>query len=88
MKITTDKGKTLDINWVVTTSRGGESVMIELEDTMTFAQYAEAFDGAQTITKTDEKKPGVTETYTGYTRLASISRDNAEGVVRIVLKKP
>lgn len=88
MKITTDSGKTIDIKWIFASSRGGAGVMIELEDTMTFAQYAEEFDGAQTITKTDEKKPGIEETYTGYTKLVSISRDNAEGVVRIILKKP
>lgn len=87
MKITTNLGQTFNINHIWPTTRGGDRIMIETDDTMPIHEIAAAFDGVQTLEKTDEKKPGIKEVYSGYTRLICVSRDNFDGVTRLILAK-
>lgn len=87
MKITTSRGKTFDINWAWVSTRRGDSLMIELKDDRPMAEIAADFDGVETFESKDEKKPNVKEVYTGYTKLIIMSRDNADGVIRLTLEK-
>ena len=87
MKITTNSGKTFDINWIGATNRFGSKLMIELKDDRAFSEIAADFDGVDVFTKEDEKYPGVTMTYEGYSALVSMTRENADGVVRITLER-
>lgn len=87
MKLTTSKGKTFDINYIWPTMRNGEKLMIELEDDRPMTQIADDFDGIEVFEKTDKKKPGVKEVFTGFTRLVNMSRENYEGVIRLTLEK-
>lgn len=87
MKITLNSGKTFDVNWIGASSRYGDKMMIELNDDRKISQIAADFEGVETITKTDKAKPNVKEVYEGYTLLASISRENADGVIRLTLEK-
>lgn len=87
MTITTSKGKTFDINWMWSTNRGGNRLMIEMEDSRSMSDIADDFEGVCTITKTDSKTPGVKEVYEGFTTLVILSRDNADGVIRLTLEK-
>lgn len=86
MKITTSSGKTFDIQWIWAT-REDNRLMIELADDKTFAELAADLDGVPVITKTDSDRPNVKEVYEGFTKLVAMSRENAEGVIRLVLKK-
>lgn len=86
MKITTNLGQTFNISHIWP-AHGGDRIMIETDDARPIHEIAAAFDGVQTLEKTDEKKPGVKEVYSGYTRLICVSRDNFEGVTRLILTK-
>lgn len=85
MTITTSSGKTLDVNYIWPDHNG--RVMIELKDDRPLAEVAADFEGVKTLIKTDARKPGVEEIYTGYTQLIAVSRDNYEGVTRLIIKK-
>lgn len=87
MNITTSKGKTFDINFIHVPLRDGNRVMIDLADSRTLAKIAADFDGLTTITKTDDIRPNVTETYEGFTRLVAIQRNTAAGTVRLTLER-
>lgn len=87
MQITTNSGKTFDINWMWATNRFGNRLMIELVDNRAFSQIAADFEGVDTITKTDSKHPNVKEVYEGYTKLVGMSKENYEGVIRLTLEK-
>lgn len=87
MKITTETGKTFNINHIWHTTRGGDRLMIETDDTRPIHEIAAAFNGVQTLKKTDEKKPDIEEFFYGYSRLSCISDDNDDGVTRLILKK-
>jgi hypothetical protein len=80
-------GKAFDINWMGATNRFGNKLMIELVDNRALSKIAANFEGVDTITKTDSKKPNVKEVYEGYTKLVGMSKENAEGVIRLTLEK-
>lgn len=86
MKITTSKGKTLDVNWAFGPTSESGSLMIELTDNRLLSEIAADFEGNSRIEKTDETKPGVTEVYEGFTKLAAIQR-NKNGSVFVKLVK-
>lgn len=86
MKITTSKGKTLDVNWAFGPTSESESLMIELTDNRLLSEIAADFEGNSKIEKTDETKSGVTEVYEGFTKLATIQR-NKNGSVFVKLLK-
>ena len=83
MKITTSKGKTLDVNWAFGPTDESGSLMIELPDNRLLSEIAADFEGKNKI---DETKPGVTEVYEGFTELAAIQR-NKNGSVFVKLVK-
>lgn len=85
MKITTSKGKTLDVNWAFAPTRESGSLMIELPDNRLLSEIAADFEGNNKIKKTDETKPGVTEIYEEFTELAAIQRSkNGSVLVKLV----
>lgn len=86
MRIRTSRGKTLEINYIWPEQNG--RVMIELEDARPLSEIAADFDGVETLVKTDEKKPGVEEVYSGFTELIIASKDNYVGVTRLTMRKP
>lgn len=87
MTITTNSGKTFDINWMWATDRFGNRLMIELKDDRALSEIAADFEGVQTITKTDSKAPNVKEIYEGFTKLVSLSKENFDGVIRLTLER-
>ena len=87
MTLTTNRGKTFEIGWIWATTRGGDRLMIELADNRPMAEIAADFDQVETFERTTTKMPGVKEVYAGYTRLVGMSRENAEGVIRLTLER-
>lgn len=87
MKITTNKGKTLDVNWAFGPTSESGSLMIEIPDNRRLSEIAADFEGNSRIEKTDKMKPGVTEIYEGFTELAAIQR-NKNGSALVKLEKP
>lgn len=87
MKITTSKGKTLDVNWAFGPTGESGSLMIEIPDNRLLSEIAADFEGGSKIEKTDKAKPGVTEVYEGFTELTIIQR-NKNGSVFVKLEKP
>lgn len=87
MKITTSTGKTFDILFISSGVYMGGRAMIELADERALSEVASDFEGVDTITKTDELLPGVSEVYSGYTRLISVQRNAETGTVRLMLEK-
>lgn len=87
MTLTTNKGKTFDITWIWATTRGGDRLMIEVKDDRPMAEIAADFDQVEIFEKTTAKMPGVKEVYAGYTRLVGMSRENADGVIRLTLER-
>lgn len=87
MKITTSKGKTLDVNWAFGPTSASGSLMIEIPDNRLLSEIAADFEGNRKIEKTNETKPGVTEVYEGFTDLTIIQR-NKNGSVFVKLEKP
>lgn len=87
MKITTNKGKTFDVNWAFGPTSASGSLMIELADNRLLSEIAADFEGNSKIEKTNETKPGVTEVYEGFTELTIIQR-NKNGGVLVKLEKP
>lgn len=62
--------------------------MIELTgDGRPLADIAADFDGVETFEKASERSPSVKEVYSGYTRLVCLSKENADGAVRLILEK-
>lgn len=70
------------------TLRGGNMIMIEVMDDRKLSKIAAAFEGVETIRKTNTNLPGVSETYEGYTELIDIRRNQNDGSVRMTLKRP
>ena len=60
---------------------------VQLKDGRVLDTTAADFDGLETFTKTDEKKPNVDEVYKGYSRLMGANLHEADGTVRLMLKK-
>lgn len=87
MKITTNKGKTFDVNWAFGPTSASGSLMIEIPDNRLLSEISADFEGNGKIEKTDKAKPGVTEVYEGFTELTIIQR-NKNGSVFVKLEKP
>lgn len=88
MEITLSTGKRFDVNYIWGPMRGTDQIMIDMPEARGVAEVAADFEGVASITKTDPRRPGVTETYAGYSEIASIVRERATGTVRITLEKP
>ena len=87
MKITTNSGRMFDVSWIGATNRFGNKLMIELKDDRALSEVASDFEGVELIVKEDERHPGVKEVYEGFTHLVSMSKENADGVIRLTLEK-
>lgn len=88
MTLKTSKDETFDISWIGATNRFGSKIMIEMESDMSLPEIAACFDGVETFTKEDKKNPGVKQVFEGFSRLVSITAENADGVVRVTMAKP
>ena len=81
-------GKSYEIEFISTAAYAGNQIVIELMDDQPLSQIAADFEGRETITRTDTIRPEITTTYSGYTELIDIRRNQANGSVRLTLKKP
>lgn len=85
MTITTDKGKTFDVNYAWGPVRTTNELMIELAgDARPLSQICADFEGVQTFERKDEDEGDMT--FTGYTDLVSASRDRSRGTVALALR--
>lgn len=87
MTITTDKGKTFDVNFAWGPVRWGvdQRLIIEIAaDARALSEICADFDGVQTFERKDENEGDMT--FTGYTDLVSASRDRSRGTVAIALR--
>lgn len=87
MTITTNRGKTFDIRFIHIPLRDAGRVMIEYADERALADIAADFDGLETITKTDDIRPGAKEVFEGFSHLVGIQRNTAAGTVRLTLER-
>lgn len=87
MTIKTSKGEYFSAKTVTTANMRGEArALIVLDFGVGMAQAAASFDGLSSFTVTREDAPGVTATYEGYSRIASLNTD-ADGSVRLILAR-
>lgn len=86
MKITTSKGKTLDVNWIFGPTKAGGNVMIEITDNRPISEVAADFEGCDSIK--EEVESGTYKMYEGYTDLKEVSRKRNDGKVIVSLYKP
>lgn len=85
MKIRTDKGTEFTAGSVFAMKRRGTAqLMMEIQG-VGIAQAAQALEGAETITMIGDT-PGVETVYTGYTRIAAMTRTE-DGHVRITIAR-
>lgn len=86
MTITTDKGKTFDVNYAWGPVRSTGELMIELAaDARPLSQIAADFEGVQAFERVDENEGNMT--FEGYTELVSVVRDRTRGAVLLALRK-
>ena len=81
-------GKSLEVEFISSTSYASNQITIELDDNRLLSQIAADFEGCETIKRTDTIRPEITTTYSGYTELIDIRRSQANGSVRLTLRKP
>lgn len=87
IKLTTDKGKTLDVNYVLNPRGDQESLIISLADDRAISVIAAELEGCASIKCVDENSPRRTDLYDGFTKLKSI-QELSTGSVRVVLAQP
>ena len=86
MTITTDRGKTFDVNYAWGPVRSTGELMIELTaDARPLSQIAADFEGVQAFERMDENEGNMT--FEGYTELVSVVRDRTRGAVLLALRK-
>lgn len=78
----------VEIEFISSTARAGDQIVIELIDSRPLSEIAGMFEGRQKLTRTDSIRPEIETIYTGYTELIDIRRNQANGSVRLTLKKP
>ena len=84
MRITTNRGKTFDVNYAFApTSKG--TCMMEILDNRPIAEVAADFDGLETISRESENEGNAV--YTGYDTLVSVFRNTAKGTVQLTLER-
>lgn len=85
MTITTDKGKTVDVNYAWGPVRTTNELMIELTgDARPLSQICADFEGVKTFERKDKDEGDMT--FAGYTDLISASRDRSRGTVALALR--
>lgn len=87
MTITTNKGKTFDVNyaWGPVRLNGEKRLMIELAaDARALSEICADFEGVKTFERKDENEGDMT--FTEYTDLVSAARDRSRGTVTLALR--
>lgn len=84
MKITTNKGKTYEVNFAFAPTTGG-NCMVEIKDTRPMAEIAAEFEGVEKMIREDEDEGNAV--YEGYTMLVSIVRNVQRGTVLLGMAK-
>ncbi len=87
MKLKTSKGKTFEVDWVLSFSRDSSKVMIEYHDARPLAEIAADFDGLESFTHNERVGLGAWHTLKGFTELVGITRDAGTDYVRLTLYK-
>lgn len=82
MTITTNRGKTFDVNWAWADD---ERLRIEYPDTRSIVDIAEDFEGLNRIDRKSEEEGD--KVYTGYTRLTGLNRNTKKGTVLVTLER-
>lgn len=86
--LTTDKGKTFDVNWAWAPVGDDDDMILELtREERSMAEIAEDFDGVEHFHKSNENAPPYEADYDGYTKIKSISRNFRKHTVQITLSK-
>lgn len=80
--------ETVEIESVSALMSNGKLVVIELIDSRPLSEIADMFEDRPKLVRTDSIRPEIETTYTGYTELISIQRNQEYGSVRLTLKKP
>ena len=80
--------ESVEIEFISSTARAGAQIIIELIDSRPLSEIAGMFEDRPKIVRTDSVRPEIETTYTGYTELIDIRRNQADGSVRLTLKKP
>lgn len=86
-EIKTSRGKTFEVGFIGVPMRNVGRLMFEVKDGRTLSLIAADFDGLESISKTDDLRPGETVLYEGFSELTGLSRQT-DGSVRITLEKP
>ena len=84
MTITTNTGKTFDVNWAWP-PRNTNKLMIEMKDTRPIQEIAADFDGLESISRESETEGNAV--YTGYGTLVGVIRDTMKGTVQLTLER-
>lgn len=86
MILTTDKGKTFDVNYAWGPVRSTGELMIELAaDARPISEIAADFEGIQVFDRPDEHQGDMT--FVGYKELVSVVRDRNTGAVLLALRR-
>ena len=80
--------ESVEIEFISSANRVGNQIVIELIDNRPLSEIAEQFEDRPEVVRTDSIRPEISTTYTGYTELIDIRRNQADGSVRLTLKKP
>ena len=89
MRVTTSKGKTLEIDWMYPQRNITEQLMIGLHDNRPFAEIAEDFAGCDHFHRQSEEEGDMD--CDGYTELIIIARPSYgmdDGYVLVTLSRP
>ena len=81
-------GMTYEIDFITSTSNEKSQIIIELDDSRLLSEIASDFEGRETIIRKTNNQPEISTTYSGFTELIDIRRNQANQSVRITLKKP
>ena len=86
MTITTDRGKTFEVNFAWGPVRSTGELMIELaQDVRPLSEIAADFEGVQTFDRKDELEGDMM--FEGYTEIMSVVRDRYRDTVTIAIRR-
>lgn len=81
-------GMTYEIDFITSLSNEKSQIIIEFDDSRLLSEIAADFEGRETIIRKTNNQPEISTTYSGFTELIDIRRNQANQSVRITLKKP
>lgn len=77
-------GRHVQIEFAAVPQRNGGKLIVEMTDEREISSIAPEWEGHALIKRTDSRRPGVEETYSGYTQLLAVQKMGG-GVVRVTL---